>query len=140
MTPITARAVIGVLAAASLLTGCGSGNRTDAATTSQLRQDMQTLAAAAAARNYPAALSALAALNADAAAAQGTGKLSDIQLAQIRAAAAKVQADLTTATAQPTTAPATPQQTGTGHPPTVPRPGKSKHKGGEGNGGGDGGD
>jgi acetylglutamate kinase len=51
----------------------------------QLRNDLRILATAAAAHNVPAAQAALAALNADTAAAHAAGKLSASKLAQIRA-------------------------------------------------------
>jgi hypothetical protein len=132
-----ARATIAAaLAAAAVLTGCGSGRDHTDADSTQLRRDMQAVAAAAADRNYAAATSALNALNADAAAAHASGTLDDSQLAAIRSALAKVQADLTDATTRPpTTITATP----TSRPTKTP---SDKHKGGHGHdgGGGDGGD
>jgi hypothetical protein len=127
-------AIAAMLGAAAVLTACGSGRGHTAADSTQLRRDMQAVAAAAAARNYAAAASALNALNADAAAAHASGTLDDSQLAAIRSALAKVQADLIAATRPPTTITATP----TGPTKTPP----DKHKGGHGHdgGGGDGGD
>jgi len=128
--------IAAALAAAAVLTACSGGRDHTDADSTQLRRDMQAVAAAAAAHNYAAATSALNALNADAAAAHASGTLDDSQLTAIRAALAKVQADLTAATTgPPTTITATPTS-----PPTKARP--DKHKGGHGHdgGGGDGGD
>jgi hypothetical protein len=120
--------IAAALAAAAVLTGCGR-DHTDADRT-QLRRDMQAVAAAAAAHNYAAATSALNALNADAAAAHASGTLDDSQLTAIRSALAKVQADLTAATTRPpTTTAATPTTSPTKAPP-------DKHKGGHGHDGG----
>jgi hypothetical protein len=133
--------IIGAIAVAVLLAGCGSGSahNTDAATTTLLRRDMTALASAAASRNYASAATALAALNADAATARDAGKLTDDQLAQIRAAATTVQADLTAASRAAATTAAAPTVT----PTPKPTPTKSKHKdahsGGNGQGGGPGG-
>ena len=126
-------AIAAALAAAAVLTGCGR-DHTDADST-QLRRDMQAVAAAAAAHNYAAAASALNALNADAAAAHASGSLDDSQLTAIRSALATVQADLTATGRPPTTITATP----TSRPTKAP---SDKHKGGHGHdgGGGDGGD
>jgi cell division septation protein DedD len=116
------------------LTGCGSGAPPSPAGMSadvqaQLRNDLRILATAAAAHNVPAAQAALAAMNADTAAAHAAGKLSASKLAQIRAAAAAVAVDLTSATPSPTrTTPATP----------TPTPTRTHDKGG-GDGGGKGG-
>jgi hypothetical protein len=116
------------------VTACSSGGKTnssiDSSVQAQLRTDVTTLAAAAAAHNTAAAQAALTALDADAAAAHTAGKLSDSKLAQIRAVEAALQADLTSSS--PTTpAPIT----------QSPTPTDSKSKGkGNGNGNGDGGD
>lgn len=118
------------------LTGCGGGPPPSPAgmnadVQAQLRNDLRILATAAAAHNVPAAQAALAALNADTAAAHAAGKLSASKLAQIRAPAAAVAVDLTTATPSPT-------RTTT---PT-PTPTRTHDKGGGdggGHGGGDGG-
>ena len=128
-------AIAAALAAAAVLTACGSGRDHTDADSTQLRRDMQAVAAAAAAHNYAAAASALNALNADAAASHASGSLDDSQLTAIRSALAEVQADLTAATTRPpTTITATPTQ-----PTRAP---SDKHKGGHGHdgGGGDGGD
>ena len=126
--------IAAALAAAAMLTGCGSGRDHTAADSTQLRRDMQAVAAATAAHNYAAATRALDSLNADVAAAHASGTLDDRQLTAIRSALAKVQADLTAATTRtPTTITAT---------PTRPTKAPDKHKGGHGHdgGGGDGGD
>jgi hypothetical protein len=123
--------IAAALAAAAVLTGCGSGRDHTGADSTQLRRDMQAVTAAAAAHNYAAATSALNDLNADVAAAHARGTLDDSQLTAIRSALAKVQADLTAATTRPpTTITATPTR------PTKARP--DKHKGGHGHDGGDG--
>jgi len=127
-------AIAAALAAAAVLTACGSGREHTAADSTQLRGDMLAVADAAAANNYVAAASALNALNADAAAAHAGGALDDSQLTAIRSALATVQADLTAATSRP---PATITATPTPRPTKAP-PGQ--HKGGHGHGGGDGGD
>ncbi len=126
--------IAAALAAAAVLTACGSGRDHTDADSTQLRRDMQAVAAAAAAHNYAAVSSALNALNADAAAAHASGTIDASQLAAIRSALATVQADLTAATSRP---PATITATPTPRPTKAP-PGQ--HKGGHGHGGGDGGD
>jgi hypothetical protein len=139
MTPRRAiTALITIFAALIVVTACSNGAPTkgsiDSTVQTQLRRDIATLAAAAAAHNTAAAQAALTALDSDAAAAHTAGKLSDAKLAQIRAAEATLQADL--ASSSPTTpAPITPSITAS---PT-PTDGKSKGKG-NGNGNGDGGD
>jgi hypothetical protein len=89
------------VAVAVALSGCGTGasqDSIDAATKSLLQRDLRTLSQAAARRDYAAAGAALSAMNADLAAARTAGKLTDPKLAQIRAAAVKVQADLAAST------------------------------------------
>ncbi len=133
MRTIRLRVGTGV-ATALLLAACSSGRNDQAATAAQLRNDMRSLAIAATAHNYAAASSALAALNADAAAAHVNGNLSDARLAAIRAAAARVQADLTRASSAP-------PSTGTIRPPSPSHPQQSKDRGhghGHGHKGGDG--
>lgn len=126
-----------------MLTACASGSPTttamDQAVQAQLRQDLRALASAAAAHSTPSAQAALAALNADAAAAHAAGKLSDTRLAQIRAAAVSVQADLTPPSAPMprATISVTPASSS---PPARATPG-GKHKGkGKGDGDAGGGD
>ncbi len=88
------------LFAAVILVGCGGNNPTrragiDAGVQQQLRRDVAAVAAAAARHDIPAAQAALAALDADLAAAHTAGKLPAARLAQIRMAAAQVQTSLT---------------------------------------------
>ena len=128
---------LAVVVVSLLLTACGgtqpAKSAMDPNVQTQLRRDIHLLAAAAAAHDTGGAQAALAALDADTAAAHTAGKLSDAQLAQIRAAAAAVQADLTpapqvTVSVTPTPA-ATPKSSNT----------KDNGKGGGGDGGGGGG-
>lgn len=136
MTPIRLRTAASLLAAGLMMSGCSSGGTDSVAagTQNRLRQDMQTLAAAAAAGNYPSATRALAALTADADGAHAAGKLSNTQLADIRGAATRVTADLATATMPPTP---TVQPT-TAEPAVVQpaHPGKPDHGAGKDTGGG----
>jgi tRNA A-37 threonylcarbamoyl transferase component Bud32 len=89
------------LAALEQTLATADGSAMDAATVTQLRDDVRALAQAAAARNYGAATAALTILNTDLAAAHAAGNLSSAKLAQIRTAIAAVQADLVLA-ARPT--------------------------------------
>ncbi len=133
---ITRTVIAATLVASGAMTACGSGpDRSAAATVAQLRDDMRSVAAAAAAHNYPAVAGALRVLDADAAAARANGTLSVDRLAAIRAALATVRADLSATTTPPATVTVAPS---TNAPPT-----KGDHKGGHGHkggGGGDGGD
>lgn len=134
-----------LLAAALVLAGCASSgqgrpNGIDSTVRQQLRNDLTTLATAASAHRRADAEAALSALDADAAAAHVAGKIDDISLSRIRAAAARVHADLITArTVTPTvTVPAS------SPPPKPSRPkkdnGGDKHGKGHGDGGDGGGD
>ena len=136
------RRLVAALAAACavlLLSACGNtGNDTtgiDRATNTQLQQDVLALSQAVAAHDHSAEQAALAALNADLAAARAAGKVTDGKLGQIRAAMARVQADLAEAAAVP-------QATVTLTPsPSAPPKKDNRGKGnGDGGGHGDGGD
>jgi hypothetical protein len=126
-----ARAALAIGCVAMLAAGCSSSGHNvaagiDLAVQNQLRQDIQNLAAAAAAHNTAGAQAALNALTADTAAARVAGKLSDTKLTQIRAAAAAIQTDLARPASPSTTVPRTP----TPSPPTHSKGGKDNGKGG----------
>lgn len=133
-------AALAVGGAALLLSACGTtGNGSggiDRATNTQLQQDVLALSQAVAAHDHPAEQAALAALNADLAAARAAGKLTDGKLGQIRAATARVQADLSATAAVPrATVTLTPSV-----PPSKDNRGKGHGDGGgHSDGGGDGG-
>jgi hypothetical protein len=127
-----------------VLAGCGHGvptvsNAVDPAVQLQLRNDVRALTAAFADHRHAQARAALADLDADVAAAYTAGKITDAKVAAIRAAAAKLAADLDrlrqrlspTVTVTRTPAPA---------PAPKPAPGHGKHGKGGGKGGGDSGD
>jgi hypothetical protein len=131
---VTAARVLLAGTVAALLAGCADGNAPSGPASDQLHRDMQVLASAAAGHRYGAAADALAALEADAAAARAAGTLTSVQIQQIRAAVDRVQADLAAATSRPAptvtvTAPSTPR-----------RPSPSKPPGGKDKGHGHGGD
>jgi hypothetical protein len=109
-------------AIALALAGCGASSpssSTAATARSLLRDDVLALSRAAAARDATAAATALDNLDADLAAVRAGGQLSPTQVAQIRAAADAVRADLATL--------ATPTPTAT--PTSTPKPTKTKHHG-----------
>jgi hypothetical protein len=109
-------------AVALALAGCGASSpssSTAATARSLLRDDVLALSRAAAARDATAAATALDNLDADLAAVRAGGQLSPTQVAQIRAAADAVRADLATL--------ATPTPTAT--PTSTPKPTKTKHHG-----------
>lgn len=144
MTAIT-RHLASIAAAGLVLTGCGASVPSPSARTSSLLHgDMAALASAAASKNYRAATAALQTLTADATAAAVGGTLDTAQLTRIRSAAAAVAADLAAsaaAAARPTPAPVRATPTPKTAPPVVvvpsPWPGKTKHGGDHGGGGGD---
>ena len=78
------------------LAGCANGSTSSPASTARsvLRADVLALSRAAATHDDPAAATALENLDADIAAIRAGGALSQTQLAQIRAAADAVRADL----------------------------------------------
>lgn len=131
------------VAAALVVGGCASGSGSPApsgtsasspairaATQQQLRADLRIVTSAAARGRLADARAALTTLNADLAAAGAAGSITSARLAQIRAAANSVDAELVRLTT-PTTPPTT--KTVTVAPPTP------KHHHGKGGGGDDGG-
>jgi hypothetical protein len=126
------------LAAVASLAGCSNGTSGDGTTgptietsvQTQLRQDVRSLADALAADHLPQARTALAALDADAAAAYAAGKLDRDHLGRIRAAAAVLSRDLDHRTSTPAaTVPVTPTSavTVTAEPPRPPQPKAQSH-------------
>jgi hypothetical protein len=121
------------LAAVVSLAGCSNGTSGDGSTTStvdpsvqtQLRQDVRSLADALAADHLAQARTALAALNADTAAAYAAGKLDRDHLGRIRAATAVLSRDLEQRSSTPAatvTVTPTPTVTVTADPPPPPPP------------------
>lgn len=117
------------LAAALVLSGCSSTPQSaiGAGTATALQQEVVHIAALAAARRYPAALTAAGTLRSDLDAAVETGRVPESRAVDIRAALALVEADLRTAgrTASPspsTTPAATPARTATPAPTPTSTP------------------
>jgi hypothetical protein len=88
-------AAVLTLVLAGWLQGCGpSGGEMTPATASTLQRDVDAVVSAADASRWDAAIDALDQLEADAASAQATGRLSEERAAQIRAVRQRVLEDL----------------------------------------------
>jgi hypothetical protein len=84
-----------VLAAALVLTGCGTTDSgIGAGTATSLQQEVRHIAGLAAAHRYPAALTAATALRSDLGTAVDTGRVSGDRAERIRAALGLVENDL----------------------------------------------
>ncbi|HET9650036.1 MAG TPA: hypothetical protein VFP34_17650 [Microlunatus sp.] len=89
------RLLLSLVLAAWLLTGCGSGGAQMSATTAAtLQRDVDAVKSATNASHWDAAVSALDQLEADVAAAQQSGALSEQRAAQIRSARVRVLEDV----------------------------------------------
>jgi hypothetical protein len=105
-------AAVLTLVLAGWLQGCGpSGGEMTPATASTLQRDVDAVVSAADASRWDAAIDALDQLEADAASAQATGRLSEERAAQIRAVRQRVLEDLQRITSSPTPGPTTTTQT-----------------------------
>lgn len=112
------------LAAVLVLTGCSATQPAiGAGTATALEQEVQHIAALAAAHRYPAALTAATTLQSDLGTAVETGRVPASRAADIRSALTVVEADLRTAgrTASPSpSATPTPTRTATPTPTATP--------------------
>ena len=118
------RLVLGVAALCLALSGCATTSTADghALALAGLQRDVLSVTRAGAARDLPAAMTALATLRDHLAAARRSGRVSSVEAARIQAAAGRVSADLAALAAPPVHPVVTPSPSPSPSPPPPPAP------------------